>query len=401
MGSAGGVGGGGIYVPMLTLVLGFDSKSAAAVSKCMIMGAAGSTVYYNIKQRHPTLDMPLIDYDLALLFQPMLLLGISIGVAFNILFADWMITFLFIILFLVTSTKAILRGIATWKKETLIKKEANKLLENKLEQSIQLSLQISLTDRDAAAVETTQLLQNGSAASASDSKGLSDGNAVSQQYEVSLSSNVQWAELCLLAVVWIAFFVLQITKTCVRKCSMEYWILNFLQVPIALSATLYQAIGLYKGKKTIAPKGKDVTNWRVSQLFLYCCCGIAAGTIVGTLGLGGGFILTPLFLEIGIPPQVASATSTFSMAFSSSMSVVQYYLLKRFPVPYAAYLALVAIAAALTGQHVVSKLITLMGRASIIIFILAATILLSAFCLGCLLILVKDNGQVLALSCPL
>ena len=32
--------------------------------------------------------------------------------------------------------------------------------------------------------------------------------------------------------------------------------------------------------------------------------------------------------------QVASATSTFAMVFSSSMSVVQYYLLERFPVPY-------------------------------------------------------------------
>lgn len=64
------------------------------------MGAAGSTVYYNLRPRHPTLDMPLIDYDLALLFQPMLMLGISIGVAFNVMFADWMVTVLLIILFI-------------------------------------------------------------------------------------------------------------------------------------------------------------------------------------------------------------------------------------------------------------------------------------------------------------
>lgn len=66
----------------------------------MIMGAAGSTVYYNLRLRHPTLDIPLIDYDLALLFQPMLMLGISIGVAFNVMFADWMVTVLLIILFI-------------------------------------------------------------------------------------------------------------------------------------------------------------------------------------------------------------------------------------------------------------------------------------------------------------
>ena len=61
---------------------------------------AASTVFYNLKLRHPTLDMPIIDYDLALLFQPMLMLGISVGVTFNVIFADWMVTVLLIILFI-------------------------------------------------------------------------------------------------------------------------------------------------------------------------------------------------------------------------------------------------------------------------------------------------------------
>uniref|UniRef100_A0A7N0UXL5 Uncharacterized protein n=1 Tax=Kalanchoe fedtschenkoi TaxID=63787 RepID=A0A7N0UXL5_KALFE len=47
------------------------------------------------------------------------------------------------------------------------------------------------------------------------------------------------------------------------------------------------------------------------------------------LGLGGGFTLGPLFLELGIPPQI----ETFAMTFSSSMSVAD-CLLKQFPVPY-------------------------------------------------------------------
>ena len=59
-----------------------------------------STVYYNLRLRHPTLDMPIIDYDLALLIQPVLMLGISVGVAFNVMFPDWMVTVLLIILFL-------------------------------------------------------------------------------------------------------------------------------------------------------------------------------------------------------------------------------------------------------------------------------------------------------------
>ncbi|XLS51403.1 hypothetical protein HN51_012080, partial [Arachis hypogaea] len=124
-GSVGGVGGGGIFVPMLSLIISFDPKSSTAISKCMIMGAALSTVYYNLRLRHPTLDMPIIDYDLALLIQPMLMLGINIGVTFNVLFPDWMVTILLIVIFVVTSTKAFFKGVETWKKETIMKKDVS------------------------------------------------------------------------------------------------------------------------------------------------------------------------------------------------------------------------------------------------------------------------------------
>ncbi|XP_047322139.1 sulfite exporter TauE/SafE family protein 3-like [Impatiens glandulifera] len=352
LGSVGGVGGGGIFVPMLTLIIGFDPKSSTAISKCMIMGAAGSTVYYNLRLRHPTQDLPLIDYDLALLFQPMLMLGISIGVAFNVMFADWMVTVLLIILFLATSTRALFRGIDTWKNETLLKEEA-KLYEAQ-------SKQVDGPDGEYKPLLTS---------------------STPKVEKVPLHQNIYWKELILLVYVWLAFLAVQIIKTYTEACSVEYWVLNALQVPIAASITIYEAVSLFKGTKVIKSRGKEIT-WKPHLLFLYCCCGIVAGMVGGLLGLGGGFILGPLFLELGIPPQVASATSTFAMTFSSTMSVVQYYMLKRFPVPYAAYFVLVATMAAFTGQHVVRKIIVLMGRASIIVFILALTIFISAISLG-------------------
>ena len=54
----------------------------------------------------------------------------------------------------------------------------------------------------------------------------------------------------------------------------------------------------------IASKGNVVTVWGVNRLLLCCAFGIVAGMVGGLLGLGGGFILGPLFLELGIPPQV-------------------------------------------------------------------------------------------------
>ncbi|KAL7162461.1 hypothetical protein ACSBR2_042867 [Camellia fascicularis] len=269
-GSVGGVGGGGIFVPMLTLIIGFDAKSSTAISKCMITGAAAATVYYNLKLRHPTLDRPIIDYDLALLFQPMLVLGISIGVTFNVIFAEWMVTILLIILFLGSSTKAFFKGVETWKKETIIKKEVARLLVSNGSGNVEVEYKPLL----GGPVNGTQM----------ESK-------ESQKSVVSIVENVRWKELGMLVAVWVIILALQIAK-------------------------------------------------------------------------------------------VSSATASFAMMFSASMSVAEYYLLSRLPVPYALHFVAVATIAALVGQHVVRRLIAILGRASLIIFILAFTIFLSAILLG-------------------
>ncbi|KAE9587037.1 putative transmembrane protein TauE [Lupinus albus] len=357
-GSVGGVGGGGIFVPMLSLIIGFDPKSSTAISKCMIMGAAGSTAYYNLKLRHPTLDMPIIDYDLALLIQPMLMLGISIGVVCNVVFPDWVVTILLIVLFFGTSTKAFFRGVETWKKETIMKKEAARLLE---------------TNGYGAEAEykTIPSGPNGSAENDTEEK------------PVTILENVYWKEFGLLVFVWVSFLILQIAKqSFTTTCSTAYWVLNLLQIPIAIGVTAYEATALFSGRRVIASTGDHGKSFTVSQLAIYCFFGLIAGIVGGLLGLGGGFIMGPLFLELGVPPQVSSATATFAMTFSSSMSVIEYYLLKRFPVPYALYLTVVATIAALVGQHFVRRLIIIFGRASLIIFILASTIFISAISLG-------------------
>jgi hypothetical protein len=115
-----------------------------------------------------------------------------------------------------------------------------------------------------------------------------------------------------------------------------YWSPSCVQIPVAVGVTVYEAYGLRTGKRVLSSKGssQQQSTLRIRQLLVYCLFGILAGLIGGLLGMGGGFIMGPLFLELGIPPQVSSATATFTMMFSSSMSVVEYYLLHRFPVPY-------------------------------------------------------------------
>ncbi|CAJ2632473.1 unnamed protein product [Trifolium pratense] len=360
-GTVGGVGGGGIFVPMLTLIIGFDTKSAAALSKCMIMGASTSSVFYNLRVRHPTKDVPILDYDLALIFQPMLMLGITVGVALSVVFPYWLITVLIIILFIGTSSRSFFKGTEMWKEETLLKKEMAKAQTTFVNSRGELLID-TLYDPLVPREEKTPMQ--------------------------IFCSNLKWKRILVLMVVWVSFLLLQVIKNGVKVCSVWYWVLFSLQFPIALVVFGYEAMKLYKDHKKRMSTGnlecicEASIEWTVLHIVFCALCGILGGTVGGLLGSGGGFILGPLLIEIGVIPQVASATATFVMMFSSSLSVVEFYLLKRFPIPYALYLFTVSVMAGFVGQLFVRKLLRILGRASIIVFILSGVIFASALTMG-------------------
>uniref|UniRef100_A0A2P2JQA3 Uncharacterized protein LOC107432016 n=1 Tax=Rhizophora mucronata TaxID=61149 RepID=A0A2P2JQA3_RHIMU len=360
-GTVGGVGGGGIFVPMLNLIVGFDTKSAAALSKCMIMGASASSVWYNLSVSHPTKEVPIIDYDLALLFQPMLMLGITVGVSLSVVFPYWLITVLIIILFMGTSSRSFFKGCEMWKEETILKKEMAQ--QEAIPTTSRGEVVINADYEPLVPVEEKSKMQ-------------------------IMCFNLKWKKLSVLLVVWVAFLLLQILKNDVAVCSAWYWVFFCLQFPIAVAVFVYEAVKLYKEHKRRMNTGNTESicgasiAWTPIHISFCALCGILGGTVGGLLGSGGGFILSPLLLEIGVIPEVASATATFVMMFSSSLSVVEFYLLKRFPIPYALYLLAVSILAGFWGQFFVRKLIRILRRASLIVFILSGVIFASALTMG-------------------
>ncbi|KAK7245007.1 hypothetical protein RIF29_39837 [Crotalaria pallida] len=360
-GTVGGVGGGGIFVPMLTLIIGFDTKSAAALSKCMIMGASASSVWYNLRVPHPTKEVPILDYDLALLFQPMLMLGITVGVALSVVFPYWLITVLIIILFIGTSSRSFFRGTEMWKEETILKKEMEKQQATFVNSRGELLIDTQYEPLIPREKKSPMQI---------------------------LCFNLRWKKILMLMIVWVSFLLLQIIKNNTKVCSVWYWVLFSLQFPIALVVFGKEAVKLYKDYKNRLSTGnlecicEASIEWTPLHIAFCAFCGIIGGTVGGLLGSGGGFILGPLLLEIGVIPQVASATATFVMMFSSSLSVVEFYLLNRFPIPYALYLTGVSVLAGFFGQYLVRKLIAILRRASIIVFILSGVIFASAVTMG-------------------
>ena len=53
------------------------------------------------------------------------------------------------------------------------------------------------------------------------------------------------------------------------------------------------------------------------NIFLVLGMGLAVGFISGMFGIGGGFLMTPLLIFIGVPPAVAVASVSSHIAASS------------------------------------------------------------------------------------
>lgn len=116
--SAGGIGGGGLYVPIFNLLLGFDSKTSAALSCCMILGGTVvSVVWYSTQRRSDGLG-PLIDYQVALFCLPNVLLGISMGVLFNVMSPSWFLTILLTIILFFMTFRSCRKALQRWNVES-------------------------------------------------------------------------------------------------------------------------------------------------------------------------------------------------------------------------------------------------------------------------------------------
>lgn len=114
--SAGGIGGGGLYIPILTILAGLELRTATSFSAFMVTGGSIANVMCNMLGTIG--GKSFIDYDIALLSEPCMLLGVSIGVICNLVFPEWLVTVLFAIFLAWSTFKTCTNGFSFWKLES-------------------------------------------------------------------------------------------------------------------------------------------------------------------------------------------------------------------------------------------------------------------------------------------
>ncbi|CAO1946232.1 unnamed protein product [Urochloa humidicola] len=356
--SAGGVGGGSLFLPILNLVAGLSLKRATAFSSFMVTGGAASNVLYNLACAAGSGGRRLIDYDIALLFQPCLLLGVSIGVVCNVMFPEWLITALFSLFLAFCTAKTCRAGLKIWRSETCGGACAG-------------TVAAGGTHPGKVPLLTPR--------AGSDAEG-GGGNG---------AAGFPWKDVALLVMVWLCFFALHVLigdkhgkgVMRIKPCGVAYWLITFFQLPAAVAFTGY--IIYAKRKKHVVHSQEDGKVDTVGATMetlpsvTFPLVAFVTGALSGLFGIGGGLLLNPVLLQIGINPQTAAATSSFMVLFCASMSMVQFLLLGMKGIAEASVYAGICFVASVVGLVVIERAIRKSGRVSLIVFLVTAIMALS------------------------
>lgn len=103
------------------------------------------------------------------------------------------------------------------------------------------------------------------------------------------------------------------------------------------------------------------------NMFLLFGMGLAVGFISGMFGIGGGFLMTPLLIFIGINPAVSVATVSSHIAASSASSAISYWRRNAIDMPLAMMLLVGGIAGTAGGV----ALFTLLRSADLLDLVIA------------------------------
>ena len=103
--NSGGLGGGGSMIPIIIIFFGFGTKQAIGLSNASIAISSICRYFFNSKKSHPYKNGKgvLVDYNIASLMLPMIVVGATIGVMLNKILPIIVVTIILTILLLFVS----------------------------------------------------------------------------------------------------------------------------------------------------------------------------------------------------------------------------------------------------------------------------------------------------------
>jgi len=325
--AGGGIGGGGLYVPLLVIVIGFDTKEAVAISQGCIVGAAMAHLILNAPKKHPLLDIPVIDYAALLVLEPMLLTGSLFGVMLNGMLPSVVILLILIFVLSLGAYKTSKRALYISRSE---KSQSMKDLKGLKSDTLDVATNVEMVD--AGAAETGDV-ENGD----------------ETELKTSGREYIMWDKLAMVAGLWVIVCGSVLVRGSsagensfvgIMYCSTGFWGVTAAIpiIEIAFSAlfgkleidraALDTKLEVCKSSSKSLLDYADV-EWNWTNVVRYMVYAFVCGMLAGCLGIGGGLVLSPLLLELGFYPAVASGISGMAVLVTSTSALFAYGLANK------------------------------------------------------------------------
>jgi len=388
--AGGGIGGGGILVPIYILVMHFSPKHGIPLSNVTILGGAIANNYFNVWKRHPDpqVKRPMIDYDLVLLMEPPTIAGAVLGSILNKILPSYIITTLLVLVLGATTVKTLATGKKVYAKE----QEARDAGIDKAEEigcwECCCGALIDAVEGDAEAGEEGKpLVSAETKEEMAERRGLSE---LTPEMEAILLEDSQMFPVWKIGAITLCFVlvvVCNVIKLQYAECGQPiYWVLMMLPVVISLSMMfVVRSYLLKKGEIKRAAGAEPVpgdVDWDERTTITYPIICTLAGLFAGMFGIGGGIVKGPLMLEMGVIPEVSAATAAYMILYTASSATVTYAAFDQVKWDYAMILFPCGIVFTALGQIVINAYIKRTHHASVIVFIIAGIVGVSTLLMG-------------------
>ena len=352
MSNASGLGGGLLFIPVLLLIMNFYPHEAIPISKIVIFAGALTSFMQNTRVKRPGRNTKALNYNLVIVNAPNLLIGTVLGVTLNKILPNAIILFLLCLLLFFYSYKTFKTFLKLYREE-------------------------SSGELHSLSSQYNTISHN--------------NNDINLQEERPIESELykdqfllRWDKLKYILVPFLIMAGLSILRESeiVSKCSSVYWVLMFAFLIIVLFYDYYIINHIeteYSYRKIINfPYDERDIVWTKPTIIKLAFIGLLAGFIAGVIGIGGGVVLGPILLDLGIHPIVGTVTTNMLVLITSSSTTFQFILFKMLNLQYGIICIIFSALGSYCGTYLVNTYVKKTGKQSFIVLVLFCVVIVSA-----------------------
>ena len=413
--AGGGIGGGGVLVPIYILIMKFSPKHAIPLSNVTVFGGAIANTLLNVRKRHPLADRPLVDWDLILVMEPLTIAGALMGAILNKLLPEALLVISLVALLSFTAYTTLKKAIRMYKAETramrvMKESELTRMTRKMKEEDEEEEEMESLLDEDGEASEIENKKENEEDISNKDDEEEGEGGGATNKSDddsvFSTAANLKNKEelstilqedrhipmgnVKVLVVTFVVILFINVLKgggafpspLGVRCGSPSFWVSNGIMLGWILLVSIFARMYLVRRheiKERVGyPYVEGDIKWDSRATVVYPVVCTAAGFFAGMFGVGGGIVKGPLMLAMGVHPKVSSASSACMILFTSFTATTSFVVFGLLDMDYALICMSLGFVATLIGQIGLFYLMEKFQRNSYIAFSIGGIVLLSA-----------------------